>query len=53
MPGRNLLVRSLVRTVLEQAKDRCKKIRNLLSHYTAGWQVEAADGYASAPVDIR
>jgi colicin import membrane protein len=40
------LVRSLVATVREQARDLSQELRDLPSRYTAQWQVDAAAGYA-------
>ena len=42
------LVRSLVATVREQARDLSQESRDLPSRYTAQWQVDAAAGYARA-----
>ena len=42
------LVRSLVRTVQEQAGDLSQELRDLPSRYSAQWQVDAAVGYARA-----
>ena len=42
------LVRSLVGTVQEQARDLSQELRTLPSRYTAQWQVEAAGSYAEA-----
>ena len=42
------LVRSLVRTVQEQARDLSEELRDLPSRYSADWQVDAAAGYARA-----
>jgi hypothetical protein len=40
------VVRSLVTTVQEQASDLSQQLRDLPSHYSAEWQVDAAAGYA-------
>jgi hypothetical protein len=42
------LVRSLVETVQEQARDLSQELRDLPSRYSAEWQVDAAAGYATA-----
>jgi colicin import membrane protein len=42
------VVRSLVRTVQEQARDLSQELRDLPSRYSAQWQVDAAAGYATA-----
>ena len=42
------VVRSLVRTVQEQARDLSQELRDLPSRYSAQWQVDAAAGYAAA-----
>jgi colicin import membrane protein len=42
------LVRSLVRTVQEQARDLSQELRDLPSRYAAQWQVDAAAEYARA-----
>ena len=39
------VVRSLVRTVQEQARDLSQELRDLPSRYSAQWQVDAAAGY--------
>jgi colicin import membrane protein len=40
-------LRSLVRTVQEQASDLSQELRDRPSQYSAEWQVDAAAGYAS------
>lgn len=42
------LVRSLVRTVQEQAGDLSDELRTVPARYAAQWQVEAAESYAGA-----
>jgi colicin import membrane protein len=42
------VVRSLVRTVQEQASDLSQELRDLPSRYSAQWQVDVAAGYATA-----
>jgi colicin import membrane protein len=42
------VVRSLVRTAQEQARDLSQELRDLPSRYSAQWQVDAAPGYATA-----
>jgi predicted RNA-binding Zn ribbon-like protein len=42
------LVRGLVTTVQEQARDLSEELRDLPSRYSAEWQVDAAAGYARA-----
>jgi colicin import membrane protein len=42
------VVRSLVRTVQEQARDMAQELRDLPSRYSAQWQVDAAAGYATS-----
>jgi colicin import membrane protein len=45
------LMRSLVRTVQEQASDLSQELRDLPSRYSAEWQVDAAAGYAKVAAD--
>jgi hypothetical protein len=42
------LVRSLLGTIREQAADLAEELRDLPSHYTVDWQIEAAKEYAGA-----